>query len=272
MIPPPAREAGGAFFSPELPVAAVPAPSRFVFLGASNLAASLATAFERARRGSPGPVEMLAACGRGRSYGMASRYLFVRSLPGILAAGLWDEIGHRPPRPTFALLTDVGNDLVYGHSPERVAAWVSEALERLAGAEVALSLVPAANLEALPERRYRLLHALFYPLRPILPLAVLVERMHELNRRLAALPGARRIVPDPAWFGRDPIHWRRRAWPAVWEEMLGSQGTSEARDLPAYRRPILPELSAERLWLAGRLFENRQPVVRTADGSSLSLY
>lgn len=253
---------------------AVPPPARFVLLGASNLTASLAAAFDQARRRAPGPAEVLAACGRGRSYGTASRYLFVRSLPGILGSGLWAALERLPPRPTVALLTDVGNDLVYGHSPERVAGWVEAALERLAGAEAILSPLPIANLEALPERRYRRLHALFYPLRPVLPLAVLLDRARELNRRLAALPVARRIEPSPAWFGRDPIHWRRRRWPEVWEAMLGPAGPAgeAGRELPALRRPLFPELSAERFRLAGRPFETRQPVARTADGSRLSLY
>jgi len=62
---------------------------RAVLLGASNLTLALPTLVDDLRRAAGGPVEVLAACGRGRSYGAWSHLLFVRHLPGITGCGLW---------------------------------------------------------------------------------------------------------------------------------------------------------------------------------------
>ena len=88
-----------------------------MLLGASNLRLVLPVLIDDLRRAAGGPVEVLAACGHGRSYGRRSRLLFIRHLPGITRCGLWAALERRPPLPTIALLTDVGNDLVSGVSP-----------------------------------------------------------------------------------------------------------------------------------------------------------
>ena len=41
------------------------------------------------------------------------------------------DAGISPPVPTRALVTDVGNDIVYGYSVGQILAWVDEALNRL---------------------------------------------------------------------------------------------------------------------------------------------
>ena len=72
---------------------------RAILLGASNLRISLPFLLDQVRRRAGGPVEALAACGHGRSYGAWSRFLFVRHLPGIAGCGLWPEVERRPPLP-----------------------------------------------------------------------------------------------------------------------------------------------------------------------------
>ena len=68
-------------------------------------------------------VEVLAALGHGRSYGAHSRFVF-RTLPGILESGLWQELESRPQLPTRGLVTDIGNDIFYGFSPEQTLGWI----------------------------------------------------------------------------------------------------------------------------------------------------
>jgi len=87
--------------------AEVPA-RRVVLLGASNLTRGISTAVETARLQWGRPLDVMAALGHGRSYGLASR-LLCRTLPSIVECGLWPALAARPPAPTAALVTDVGN-------------------------------------------------------------------------------------------------------------------------------------------------------------------
>ena len=107
-----------------------PPPARVVALGASNLTRGLPIVVSAARAGGGPDVEVLAALGLGRSYGMESRVL-ARTLPGILDSGLWKALAQRPRVPTRELVTDVGNDIVCGASPPRILQWVEESLVRL---------------------------------------------------------------------------------------------------------------------------------------------
>ena len=126
---------------------------RAVLLGASNVTFALRTWVARLRAAAGGPVEVLAACGNGRSYGKWSRLLYVRRLPGIVECGLWEALAARPPLPTVALVADVGNDILYQEEPVRIAAWVGACVERLA----AHGARPVLTLGSMPVIRIRLL-------------------------------------------------------------------------------------------------------------------
>ncbi len=195
-----------------------PAPAlRAILLGASNLRISLPWIVDRVgRRAGGGPVEALVACGHGRSYGAWSRFLFARRLPGIAGCGLWRELGRRPPLPTFALVTDVGNDLAYGAGVAATAGWVEACLDRLAApkaevdAEIVMTLLPLARLERLSALQVRLAAALLFPGREA-PLAG-AARPGAGSRRAAAAagPGARR----PPRRARRGLVWARPHPPA----------------------------------------------------------
>src|SRR5262245_13017732 len=128
---------------------------RAIFLGASNLTLGFATAVEAARSLLGGPLEVLAALGHGRSYGVESRVL-LRALPAIEACGLWPELERRAAAPAYALITDVGNDIGYGFPAPAVAGWVERCLERLAaaGARVTITCLPEASLRAVGPVRF----------------------------------------------------------------------------------------------------------------------
>ena len=53
-----------------------------------------------------------------------------RELPGIVECGLWDALAQRPPAPTVALLTDIGNDLLYDVPVPQIVSWVETCLDR----------------------------------------------------------------------------------------------------------------------------------------------
>src|SRR5687768_14330413 len=121
-------------------------PERLVALGASNLTRGFPVVVATARSAFGPGVEILAAHGLGRSYGMESRVL-ARTLPAILDCGLWAALDARPRTPTRALVTDVGNDILYGASADQILRWVATAVERLsqAGAEIVLTGLPMGS-------------------------------------------------------------------------------------------------------------------------------
>ena len=134
-------------------------------LGASNLTRGFATVVHTARSVWEEPIDVFAALGHGRSYGLRSRIL-VRSLPGILDSGIWARLEAAPPAPSRGLVTDVGNDILYGESTATILAWVAEVVARLRalGAEVALTDLPLASIRRLSAERFLLFRSILVPL------------------------------------------------------------------------------------------------------------
>lgn len=269
---------------------------RAVLLGASNLALDLPSWLALARADADdggddgsddGPLEAFVACGLGRSYGTWSSVLGLRALPGIVDSGLWQALAALEPlapavddgAPTLALIADIGNDIVYGAAPERIAGWVATCLERLAarGARMALVLPPVAVVAALPRWRFLLARTLLYPGRrtPLDAVRRRTEALAERLREVAARYGAVAIAPDPAWYGLDPVHPRAAGRRALRRAVLVAWG------MPSTAADVAPGL-LERLRLAvrpahgSRLLGLRltpaQPCLRDPDGSTVSLY
>lgn len=246
---------------------------RAILLGASNLAVALPLVVDRLRRRAGGPVEILAACGHGRSYGMWSRFLFARGLPGISSCGLWRELDRLPPLPTVALVTDVGNDLIYGADAATVASWVDSCLGRLAGAETVLTLLPLPRLETLTRGQYLVARSILFPGRNV-PWPRLRDEARELDARLRQIGmerGVRLVEPEVSWYGIDPIHVRRSLRREAWDCILPSAGLSGRESSPAGRcRP--PRFGAACFRLFGAEFRRPQPALRLDDGTTLSLF
>lgn len=252
---------------------------RAILLGASNLKAALPSLLAGLRRTAGGPVEVLAACGHGRSYGMWSRFLFVRRLPGIADCGLWRELSRRPPLPTVALLTDVGNDLLYGASAGMISGWVRTCLDRLAfqRAEIVLTLLPLGRLERLAPWQYLFARSILFPGRNVPWDAVRQEarKLDELLREAGLEHEARLVRPEASWYGIDPIHILRSRRHEVWHGILSqwtlaSREPGEGESLLGRRR--LPAFGAEEFRLLGFRFERPQPALRFDDGTTLSLF
>jgi hypothetical protein len=253
---------------------------RVVLLGASNLWLSLATVVETASRIWGRPLDVLAACGHGRSYGLRSTLLWLRDLPGIVECGLWPALAQRPPAATAVLLTDVGNDLVYDAPVADILGWVEACLDRLqrAGARVVLTALPLASISTVGPARYRLMRTLLFP-GCRLTYATVLERAHELDRRLRDLAGLRGLAlveHQREWYGLDPIHIRRRHRGVAWRDVLApwAEGAALPPPVPASLRRWLRLclLAPERRWVLGRERQRAQPAARLPDGTTLSLY
>jgi len=259
----------------------------FVVLGASNVSRGLAGLIG-AIESRAAPADIFVAAGHGRSYGANSR-VWARRLPSILRCGLWrglDRAGHMAAgrrdamdRPRLhALVTDVGNDLLYGFSVEQVAAWLEEAVGRLAdrGARIAVTRLPLTSIAGVGPARYRALRTLFVPgcRLPLDEVKDAAFRLDEALAEIAAAHGAAMIDQPGDWYGLDAIHVRRRRLDTVWGRACAAWGLEDG---PAATRSLarwvaVGSRGAEVRSLAGAVRFTRQPVLELALGGTLSLY
>ncbi len=258
--------------------------NRVVVLGASNVSRGLARLVATVRSRSPEPVEFFVAAGHGRSYGANSR-VWMRRLPSILWSGLWRALDRdgsdnaaRESGPLHAMITDVGNDLLYGFPVDQVADWVREAARRLAdrGATIAITRLPLEGIASVGAIRYRLLRTLYVP-GCTLSLDELKDAAGRLDAALVEVAGTcgATIIEQPGtWYGLDAMHLRRRSLDTLWSRIC------DAWELPAATaRPratlqdwaAVGRRAAEVRMLAGRMRYTRQPVL-DRDQLRVSLY
>jgi hypothetical protein len=249
-----------------------------VLLGASNLAIHLSTIIETARLVHGQPVDAMIVAGHGRSYGTTTSVLG-RVLPGILQCGLWSDLERRPAGSTTALVTDIGNDILYGQPVEQIAAWVEECLARLSRVTSALAIteLPLQTTHALSDRGFLLFRSLFYP-RCLLTREEARSRSLLLNERvveLAAKYGASIVKPSAAWYGLDPIHIRRTRAARAWREILGPwspESEAALARLSLVRWIAVRRMRPQERQLWGRVQRCAQPAGRLSDGTTISLY
>ncbi|MBN1570560.1 MAG: SGNH/GDSL hydrolase family protein [Acidobacteria bacterium] len=201
----------------------MPDIARIIALGASNLTRGFHTIVSASRSAWGPEVQVLAALGHGRSYGSSSRIAF-RTLPGILESGLWRTLESLPPVPTRALITDVGNDILYGYSAERILAWIEETLGRLRRitSDIVLTDLPLASIRRLPKTKFLFFRSILFPSCRLTPAEVL-EAIEQVNAGLAKLAAANNVYffrLNPAWYGFDPIHIRPSLWRSAWREIM----------------------------------------------------
>jgi hypothetical protein len=252
--------------------------ARVILLGASNLARGVALAAETARIVLGGPLELVIAMGHGRSYGVRSRVLG-RALPGIAECGLWDALKRTRAHPTYALLTDVGNDLAYGAPVEEIEGWIALCLDRLAaaGSRTVLTLLPMASLESLSPLRFGVARSILFPARRIAHRDAIdaARRLDERLRRLGESRGATLVEQPRDWYGLDPIHLRPTVMPQAWRRILAAW--RPGADAPPARRSLrrflaIRRLTPQRWWLAGIPLGRPQPAGTLADGSRVWLF
>lgn len=232
-----------------------PEISRLVVLGASNLTLGLSAVLSNARSAFGPEIEVLVALGYGRSYGAPST-IAIRTLPGILESGLWRELEKRPKANTRGLITDVGNDILFGFSPEQILAWVKETANRLLShtADVVLTDLPRASIRRLSPRAFLFFRTLFFPPCRLAREEVFerVDRVNEGLAGIAASMGLRFVHLREDWYDFDPIHIRPKAWPVAWRHIIsGEQAREEAAPFSSLELARLHLLPPERRSLLG---------------------
>ena len=224
--------------------------TRVIALGASNLTRGLRTVVSLGRTTWGHDTEVIAALGLGRSYGSYHR-LGVRGLPGILDCGIWRALEAMPTSSstkTIGIVSDVGNDIMYGFPPDRILRWVTEAVTRLQRHTDAIALtgLPVDNPARVSDLQFRTMRAVMFPSSPQTLDGVKrdVPVVQAGLERLAAERGLRLVQLRPEWYGIDPVHFRHPFWRRVWGEFLGL-------DAATWEQPAEPGgvLESARLWL-----------------------
>ena len=252
-------------------------PRVVVVLGASNVSRGLSRLVAAMESRSPG-AELFVAAGHGRGYGVNTR-VAARRLPSILQSGLWRGLDRQSGAAPVALVTDIGNELLYGFSVEQITSWVRESVRRLAdrGATIAITRLPMAGIATVGGFRYRALRTFFVP-GCSLSLADLKRATARLDSELLAIAGdyGARIIEQPAhWYGFDTLHVRRRHLDDLWLTACSAWG------LPVVESPFTSSVTdwlkigtkaAEVRSLAGVMRFTPQPVLPLRSGGTLSLY
>jgi len=247
---------------------------RVVALGASNLTRGFHSVVTTARAMWGQDVEVVAALGHGRSYGIHSR-IAVRTLPGILQSGLWRQLDALAPVPTRGLVTDVGNDVLYGMPAERIVAWVDEAIARLQRVtqDIVLTDLPLERIRRLTPLQFLACRAILVP-QCRLSFVEVLETAERVNEGLEALAAARRVRffrLRPEWYGVDPIHIRPSLWGSAWQQILGAD--ADVATVASRREAMrLYFMRPERRWLLGREQFTEQRGVLLASGGRVWLY
>lgn len=246
----------------------------FVLIGASNVEFSLPDIWKGLTTAQS--TRLMVAAGHGRSFGRPSTVLG-RTLPGITQCGLWKTLSVvSNSQPVRALITDIGNDLLYGANPESIAGWVEVCVDRLldSGSQPALATLPVEVIRNLSRTKFHLFRRLFFPASK-LSFEELHRMVEELIQRLENIMASRQVrhlKPDPGWYGFDPIHFRRRKRSVAWTALLSSLDESACAQNCSFLRGIRiwRYQPAERVRRRRRL-ETSQPVL-DHNGSELWLF
>ena len=256
-----------------------PPQKRALLVGASNITIGLPWLVPAIEERLEAPVEIVGAWGHGRSYGKPSSLLY-RTLRGIVHSKLWERLEDRPDLPTSALITDVGNDIAFGETPDDILEWVTTVFERLEamGARTVVTGLPLERLRDQSKTNFFIIRVLFFPQYPLRQPDILAK-VEEVNGRLEELCakfGNTFVPAERDWYSYDPIHIRFRRQREAWEHILRawSDDPAEVRRRVANPRRAMElySMRPERYDIFAEKFLTIQPCYTTRQGSQISMY
>jgi hypothetical protein len=215
-------------------------PILLILLGASNLSRGC-FAFARHMKIClhPRKFEVLIASGPGRAY-CASGGLLNISYPPINTSDIFNaaqekrEYGYR----VVALVTDIGNDIMYGVPAGKVIETVHQIFRKLESmdAEVFYTTLPVAFEKGIHPIWFYILRSMLLPFSRV-SYSEATEGIIEVNRFLKESAGSYgHLISDmDRYLGFDEIHygWLRAhsAWSHVAKEILGTLGVDMEHEI-----------------------------------------
>lgn len=211
-------------FQPSSPIGQHLDPVLFVFLGASNLARSyygLKRCITRCLF--PRPVRFVHALGPGRGY-ISRGGIFNAIYPPILDCGIIEAIRSRrnSNQKVVALITDVGNDIMYGVPADDIISGLDSLFGTLNefSARVFITSIPVDLKNDVNEFYFRTLRRIFFPNSPV-EYHQAAEAVRVINKFMLESPNENLTVIDgmEQYCGMDKIHYSllksRQAWTYV---------------------------------------------------------
>ena len=226
--------------SPSAPFLSPESPVLLILLGASNLSRGC-FAFSSYMKAClyPRPVEVLIASGPGRGYHAPGGLLHV-NYPPICSSDIF-EVAHdkmKSGSQVVALVTDIGNDIMYGVSAERLIETIQQIFSRLQSmnAKVFYTTLPVAFEKGIHPIWFYVLRSLLLPFSRVSfdeATAGIIATNSFL--RGAASENLHLISDMNRFLGYDEIHygWLRShgAWSHVARVMLEIMGIEVAKEI-----------------------------------------
>lgn len=193
----------------------------FIF-GASNVRRGLPSLLQTACNTLGTSWDLVVTAGHGRSYG-ATSYVFGRGLPGIANAD-WHRHLDQSHQHKWALFTDVGNDLLYGQTPQQISDWLEQCVSVLIRDQAMITIVglPFEVLKRVGRKKFLLLRTIFFPKSGLDFLTALerIERLDASVRAIAQRYQTKYVEPSSTWYGMDPIHVMYGYYDVLWQHSL----------------------------------------------------
>lgn len=250
-----------------------------VVLGASNVTRSISTVVETAQWTMSRPVDLFIVAGLGRSYGMET-WVLGRSLPSILDCGVWERLRRAEVPPSSALLTDIGNDLIFGASPRTIAGWVERCVDRLSSDDcpIVITRLPLESISSLSRARFLIIRNLMFP-SSRLTYEFALEGSQELDERVQEIATKRNLStvrPQRNWYGVDPIHIRQTSIRPAWKFFFSAFDQPESNARTPSSRLVehwrLKFSCPHERKIFGVRQARQQPALSMRDGSRVSFY
>ncbi len=166
--------------------------------------------------------------GPGRGY-CAEGGIFNITYPPIGSSEIMESAKKRAEgaRKVIALITDIGNDIMYGVPVDEITACLNTVFQKLdtIEAEVFVHPIPLNFSEDVSKLQFRVLRSIFYP-NSVIDYNKAAEAVTTVNDFLRAKAGGRiHLLPSAKDFcGVDKIHYSifhsHKAWSRVVAEML----------------------------------------------------
>ena len=224
------------------PLTAEP-PVLLILMGASNLSRggfSLSRHMKTCLH--PRRIEVLIASGPGRAYCATGGFLNV-SYPPIQSSEIFEiaRVKSESGYQVVALVTDIGNDIMYGVSVEKVIETIHQLFNKLQSinAEIFFTTLPMAFEERVHPAWFYILRSMLLPFSRV-SYDEAVAGIIEINRflRKSASEHSHLIHDMDSYLGFDEIHygWLRahKAWSHVAGTMLVTLGVEDKKRITLF--------------------------------------